>query len=59
MSVLYRPKWGNEVDMSRSSRKEAGRLDKYLKVASEKKKGSSQKTKRAVEISIEGRKMAL
>ena len=56
-AYVKRPQWNSDVDMSRSRKREAGRLDKYVKVASEKKKGG--KTKRAVEISIEGRKMAL
>ena len=58
-AYINRPKWGNEVDMSRQSRKESGRLDKYLKVATQKKKGGAANTKRAVEFSMEGRKMAL
>merc|ERR1712223_379324 len=60
MSAAYvnRPKWSSEVDMSHKKQKNHGRLDKYMKQQSD-KKGNKHKTKRAVEISIEGRKMAL
>ena len=60
MSNAYvnRPKWSSEVDMSHKKQKNHGRLDKYMKQQGD-KKGQKHKTKRAVEISIEGRKMAL
>lgn len=59
-SVCYvnRPKWGSDVDMSHKKKREHGRLDKYMKQEDPNKKHKI-KTKRAVEISIEGRKMAL
>jgi len=59
-SVAYtnRPKWGNDTDMSHKKKRSQGRLDKYMKQQGPKDK-SKNKTKRAVEISIEGRKMAL
>ena len=59
-SVAYtnRPKWASDVDMSHKSKRTHGRLDKYIKQQGPKDK-SKNKTKRAVEISIEGRKMAL
>lgn len=58
-AYVNRPKWSSDVEFSAAKRagKPGSRFDKYIKVASEKKKGF--KTKRAVEISIEGRKMAL
>lgn len=59
-AYVNRPKWSSDVEFTgkqRGGAKPGSRFDKYIKVASEKKKGF--KTKRAVEISIEGRKMAL
>ena len=56
-AYVQRPKWSSDVDIQHKSRGDKNRFDKYLKVASDRKKGS--KTKRAVDISIEGRKMAL
>ena len=56
-SYVNRPEWTSDVDISRSSRKEASRLDKHMRNAMERKRNSKQK--RAVDISIEGRKMAL
>ena len=59
-SVAYvnRPKWNSDVDMSQKKKREHGRLDKYMKQEDPNKRHKI-KTKRAVEISIEGRKMAL
>ena len=60
-SYVNRPKWSSDVDMSRKKTKNNSasnqRLDKYNKVAIAQKQRA--KTKRAVEISIEGRRMAL
>jgi hypothetical protein len=46
-----------KVDISRGTRKATSRLDKHYRAALEQKKNL--KTKRAVQISIEGRKMSL
>ena len=56
-SYVNRPAWTSDVDISRTHRKEAGRLEKHMRAAQERKKNA--KSKRAVDISIEGRKMAL
>ena len=56
-SYVNRPEWTSDVDISRSSRREVSRLEKHMRSAAERKKNSKQK--RAVDISIEGRKMAL
>jgi len=61
-SVAYvnRPKWGNEIDMSHKSKREKGRLDKYMKQGTtSKSKMNKDKNKRAVKFSIEGSKMPL
>jgi transcription factor SPN1 len=52
-----RPEWSSHVDMSKESRKTTNRLDKHLRAAQERKKLA--RTRRAVDISVEGRKMAL
>lgn len=56
-SYVNRPAWQSDVDISRVPKKEKTRLEKQMIAAAEKKRNS--KTKRAIEISIEGRKMAL
>jgi len=56
-SYVNRPEWTSDVDISRSAKKEASRFDKHMRNAMERKRNSKQK--RAVDISIEGRKMAL
>merc|ERR1712156_176907 len=56
-SYVNRPEWTSDVDISRSTKKEASRFDKHMRNALERKRNSKQK--RAVDISIEGRKMAL
>ena len=56
-SYVNRPEWTSDVDISRSTRRETSRLEKHMRNAAERKKNSKQK--RAVDISIEGRKMAL
>ena len=56
-SYVNRPEWTSDVDISRSTKKEASRFDKHMRNAMERKRNSKQK--RAVDISIEGRKMAL
>ena len=56
-SYVNRPEWTSDVDISRSSKREASRLEKHIRNAAERNKNTKQK--RAVDISIEGRKMAL
>lgn len=57
MSYVNRPAWTSDVDISRGSKKEVSRLDRHIRAQQERKKNS--KSRRAVDISIEGRKMAL
>ena len=56
-SYVNRPEWTSDVDISRSTKRETTRLEKHMRAAMERKKNSKQK--RAVDISIEGRKMNL
>ena len=56
-SYVNRPEWTSDVDISRSNRHEPSRLDKYMRKDVERKRNAKQR--RAVDISIEGRKMAL
>lgn len=56
-SYIQRPEWQTTVDISGKTHKEATRLEKHLRAAQDRKRNA--KAKRAVEISIEGRKMAL
>lgn len=57
-TYINRPEWTSDVDMSRGKRaKEPNRLDKHLRADRERKQRL--KLKRAVDISIEGRKMSL
>ena len=56
-SYVNRPEWTSDVDISRSSRRETTRLEKHMRSAAERKKNSKQK--RAVDISVEGRRMPL
>ena len=56
-SYVNRPEWTSDIDITRSTRRETTRLEKHMRTAMEKKRNSKQK--RAVDISIEGRKMAL
>ena len=55
-TYVNRPEWTSNEDISRTSKKQMSRLDKHMRNAQERKRFS--KSKRAVEISIEGRKMA-
>jgi len=57
MSYVNRPAWTSDVDITRGSKKEVSRLDRHIRAQQERKKNS--KSRRAVDISIEGRKMAL
>lgn len=54
---VIRPKWNVETDISRVNKKQSSRLEKHVRTFNEYKKMN--KMQRAVQISIEGRKMAL
>jgi len=59
-SYTKRPQWGSDVEISKKKGGKGAnksKMDKYIKVAVAQK--ARLKTKRAVDISIEGRKMAL
>ena len=57
-SYVNRPEWQSTVDITSVAKKEATRFEKQMRAAQERKRLSG-KTRRAVEISIEGRKMNL
>merc|ERR1712156_1341822 len=56
-AYINRPEWTSDVDMSRIQKKEATRLDRYIRAEARKK--IERKERRAVKISIEGTKMGL
>lgn len=54
---IRRPKWQTDVDVVAKKKKISGFLDKQMKAMAERKKNA--KPRRAVEMSLEGRKMTL
>jgi transcription factor SPN1 len=56
-TYVNRPEWTSQVDISRGKVKQTSRMDKHVRNMAERKKNA--KTRRAVEISVEGRKMNL
>jgi transcription factor SPN1 len=56
-SYVNRPEWGSQVDITNVTKKQQTRIERHMRKEMERKKHS--KAKRAIEISIEGRKMSL
>lgn len=54
---ITRPEWQTDVEVVAKRKKEVTMLEKHMRAAAERKKNS--KPRRAVEMSMEGRKMAL
>jgi len=54
---IRRPKWQTEVEVTEKKRKGPTFIEKHMRAAAERKKNA--KPRRAVEMSMEGRKMAL
>jgi len=55
---VKRPKWQTDVDINVKQRKEMTKLDKHIRAAADRKR-LAKSNRRAVDISIEGRKTAL
>lgn len=55
---IKRPAWQSDADLSKIKKKEATKLDRHMRAAADRKR-FAMSTKRAVEMSLEGRKMAL
>lgn len=55
---VKRPAWQTDADLSKIKKKEATKLDRHMRAAADRKR-FAMSTKRAVEMSLEGRKMAL
>merc|ERR550517_1564008 len=55
---VKRPKWQNDADVNSRQKKEMTRLDKHIRAAADRKR-LAKSNRRAVDISIEGRKTAL
>ena len=57
-NYVNRPEWQTQVDISRTEKKEKTRLEKHMLALAERKK-HARGGRRAIEISIEGRKMPI
>lgn len=55
---VRRPEWQNDADLSKIKKKEATKLDRHMRAAADRKRNALS-NRRAVEMSLEGRKMAL
>jgi len=55
---VRRPEWQTDADLSKIKKKEATKLDRHMRAAQDRKRNALA-NRRAVEMSLEGRKMAL
>merc|ERR1719458_655524 len=58
-SYTNRPEWQSLEDITGKSMKQTSRLEKHIRNAQNRKQQAKNPNKRAIEISVEGRKMAI